>query len=73
MKQCQKWWNEEQTGTTGEEFLAKHRDTTQEQVLDALVEMAWRAALEMVLKEREARGDKHLKCVFDMIEAELES
>ena len=32
---------------------------------------SWRAALEMVLKEREARGDNHLKCVFDMIEEEL--
>lgn len=72
MKQCQKWWNEKQTKKTEEEFLAKYEGlTTQEQVMDAVVEMTWRAALEMVLKEREIRGENHLKCVFDMIEEEL--
>ena len=60
MKQCQKWWNEEQNQEYIEEFLAKHIFTTQEQVLDALVEAVWRACCEWIKKEAislDERGD----------------
>ena len=36
-----------------------------------MAEKAYREALERVLKEREVRGENHLKCVFDWIEEEL--
>lgn len=59
MKQCQKWWNEEQTEETEEEFLAKHGElTTQEQVIDVLVEAVWRAALEWTLPIIERLGQE---------------
>lgn len=33
--------------------------------------LGFRAALEMILEERKAQGDNHLKCVFDVVEQEL--
>jgi hypothetical protein len=51
MKQCQKWWTEEQTKETEEELLAKLGGlTTQEQLIDVLVETVWRAAFELMLE-----------------------
>ena len=68
MKQCQKWWNEEQTEETAREFLAKHGGiTTYEQLMDVLVEKVWRAALEMV--KREIFEHKE---ALDIIEEELQ-
>ena len=34
--------------------------------------LGFRAALGWIEKEREARGDNYLKCVFDAIEEELQ-
>ena len=38
---------------------------------EIIAEATYRATLERVLKEREAQGENHLKCVFDWIEQEL--
>ena len=46
MKECQKWWNSNQDDVAFKKELARFGEiTTQEQALDALVEVTWRAAL----------------------------
>ena len=74
MKELKKWWNEKRT--LEETFIEIGYPRTQDQLIDALSEVVWRAALKMLSKKiKQITNPPNCRCLLsvqEIIDEELE-